>query len=262
MYDFKFGDRWISDSGIARAASAPDREIAQRDFELVEIPGRDGSDCIDNGRYKNVEFTREIGVVSKFGADAGAKVEILINRLAYLYGYQNFEESTREGFVTKAVLMNFPAVIHSLRTLRRAALDFSRLPYWYLKTALELSQIELSQSSGGTAYTGGVTVCNPLPAQAKPRFVFNCNYSGGTVRITLTVNGVNYLTGQVITCDSTHGIFEIDCEREQAFVRNADGEVLNFLNMNYPSLPPGESTISVTVGHIDSVFFAPRWRCL
>ena len=249
IYDFKFGEKWLSEDGLAVCASVPDREIAQRDFSLVEIPGHDGSDCVDNGCYKNVVFSREIGLVAKNGARASEKAEQLIRRFAYLYGYRDFEENSREGFVTKAVLTNFPSVIRSLRTLRRATLEFSRLPYWYLKTGLEF-----------TVFSGSVTLINPLPSNAKPRFVFKLNPSGGTVRATLTVNGVAVLSNKLINCDSTHDILEIDSEREQAFVRSAGGEILRFIDMSFPVLPTGESTIAASGANITEIGVAPRWR--
>ena len=82
-YNFKFGDVWLSEFG-GMCTEEPPIEIAQRDITLIDIPGKDGSDCIDNGRYNNVEFTRTIALVGKRISSAKEKTIQLINSFAYL----------------------------------------------------------------------------------------------------------------------------------------------------------------------------------
>lgn len=59
MHNFYFGGKWLSYFG-GRITQAPQHEIPVRDVSTVEIPCRDGDVLLDNGRWKNVEFEREI----------------------------------------------------------------------------------------------------------------------------------------------------------------------------------------------------------
>lgn len=251
MYDFKFGNTWLSSLGAH--CTKPDREIAQRSFSLVDIPGRDGSDYLDSGFYKNVVIKREVALVSKTNISADEKAEALINSLAYLQGYQTFEETTREGLTTFAVLTNFQSVANSLRTLKKATLEFSRLPFWYSKTGMEAYEVT----------SGGITLKNPFPVASKPRFICNLDPAASTARLTFSVGDTSYTTNG-IQYDAAHTILEIDSEYEQAFVRNSDGEVLRFIDMDFPHFEPGaESTVTLTLAtRVTSVTVEPRWRCL
>ncbi|MBO4506898.1 MAG: hypothetical protein J5728_10770, partial [Lachnospiraceae bacterium] len=135
-YDFKFGDYWASELG-AVSTKTPGIEIAQRDFDMVQIPGRDGDDYIDNGRYENVNITRSISFIGYQYLSVKDKTANFINTFAYLQGYQTFEDTDHDELVTEAVLTNFNEISRKLRTLNTATLKFSRKPFWFLKNSLE-----------------------------------------------------------------------------------------------------------------------------
>ena len=166
-YNFKFGDVWLSEFGGV-CTEEPPIEIAQRDITLIDIPGKDGSACIDNGRYNNVEFTRTIALVGKRISSAKEKTIQLINSFAYLQGYQPFEDTDHEGMVTEAVLLNLEEVIKNLRTMYTATLKFSRKPYWTLKSSLEEMPLDNTEVSGN-----GVEIYNPYPTTACPIIRFH-----------------------------------------------------------------------------------------
>ena len=44
-YNFKFGDVWLSEFGGV-CTEVPPIEIASKDVTLIDIPNKDGSDCI------------------------------------------------------------------------------------------------------------------------------------------------------------------------------------------------------------------------
>ena len=173
-YWFKFGGTYSYELGSI-VDRTPSVEIAQRDFVMINIPGKNGSDCIDHGKYNNVSFTRNIALVQKGSSTVSYKINALINAFAYLKGYQEFEDSDHSALMTYAVLTNLGEVNRDLRRLGRATLRFSRQPFWYAKTGL--TPIELDSESMMT----GRTLRNMFPADAQPiyKFVLNSGKSNG-----------------------------------------------------------------------------------
>lgn len=256
MQNLKFGTRWLSEFGGRLTERIP-REIAQRDYELVEIPGKDGADCIDKGRYKNVEMRRKIVLI---GNNLEEKTELLIRHFAYKQGYQLFEDTAHPNLVTEAVLTNFPTVINELRMLRTAELVFSRLPFWFLKSGLEELSLDLSELTAS-----GVTLHNPYPAEAKPMIRFY--YASGTSFLYLRpeINGIEYrsaVSAPILLSSDT--VLDYDINKQHAVFRNTGGEIISFLNIpiSKPFLS-GDNTFAASFSGLPSaVSIIPRWRCL
>ena len=251
-YNFKFGDYWISELG-AISTENPSIEIAQRDFDLIDIPGKDGADYIDNGRYNNVEIARSISLIGRRDFPVQDKVSNFINTYAYLQGYQPFEDTDHNDMVTEAVLTNFNEINRKLRTLNAAKLKFSRKPYWYLKSGLEYKPVDLSPSLPILSFD------NPFPLESKPMIIFTI--TAGTpasfqYRIITEDGQKNY------NCINVSGnvTLTIDCEKCTAIV--GSGVYAPF------DIPPGfglgRSSIQIISGkdRLSSVQVAPRWRCL
>lgn len=264
-YDLKFGNTWLSEFG-AVCTEEPPIEIAQRDFTLVDIPGKDGSDCIDNGRYLNVEMTRTIAMVGRKVSTAQEKAIQLVNNFAYLQGYQTFEDTHHNGLVTEAVLTNFEDVIRTLRTMRTATLKFSRKPYWYLKEAHEEQEVSLNST---------FTLVNPYPSTACPTFVFKVNTSehssDSTTHINITIssnfNGVYSTKTFAIrnaVCNYNYPFVVVDTENQRVFSRNANGEKYKFADCDIPEpIGPGETVITLPNSvEFNHAYIAPNWRCL
>lgn len=268
-YNFKFGDMWISEIGGV-CTEEPPIEIAQRDITLIDIPGMDGSDCIDNGRYNNVEFTRTIALVGKRISSAKEKTTQLINNFAYFQGYQSFEDTDHEGMVTEAVLLNLEEVIKNLRTMYTATLKFSRKPYWHLKSALEEMPLDNTEVS-----EVGVEINNPYPTSACPIIRFHLktdpNSTLATAKINMSISstydgiystktysniGANFLY--------THNILDFDIENKKVFVHAKNGELYKYIDTSIPKpIGPGATKIQAEINkEIDYVAIIPRWRCL
>lgn len=267
-YNFKFGDAWLSEFG-AVCTDVPSIEMAQRDISFIDIPGKDGSDCIDNKRYKNVDFTRNIALVGRQVSSSNEKAIQLINNYAYLQGYQPFEDTDHEGLVTEAALTNFGDITRSLRTMHTAQLKFSRKPYWYLKESLKETPL------GDEVFGNGVEFINPYPATACPIIRFylinDPNSVGATVRtvfsLSSTYDGVyekKTYDNNNIAYDATHCILDYDIENRRAFVHNEAGEILNYVDGDVPMpIGPGATLLKVTrKAEIGSVSIFHRWRCL
>lgn len=251
-YNFKFGDTWISELG-AISTETPDIEIAQRDFELIDIPGKNGADYIDNGRYSNVEFSRSISLIGRKDFPVQDKASTFISAYAYLQGYQTFEDTDHNDMVTEAVLMNFSEIHRKLRTLNTATLKFSRKPFWYLKSGLEYVDVDLTQTLAQTSFD------NPFQLESKPIIVFTTT-SGSPAyfqyRITTPGGQKNFSCANV----SGASTLTIDCEKCSAIVGSS-----TYASFDIPEgFAVGRSTFQLISGadRIASVKIAPRWRCL
>lgn len=266
-YWFKFGGTYSYDLGII-VDGTPNVEIAQRDFEMVNIPGKNGSDYIDNGRYNNVSFARNIALVQKGSSTVATKINALINAFAYLQGYQPFEDSDHSALMTHAVLTNLGEVSRDLRRLGRATLRFSRQPFWYAKTGLE--PIELDSESMMT----GRTLRNMFPANAQPliKFVLNSGKTNSNYFRLQVGDFVHlYSLGDLkyyIDGSQSRRYISMDCENKEVKAQSSEsGDNIAYANV---ALPPDlkfgiNTTIKITENYnncLASMSITPRWRCL
>lgn len=263
-YDFTFAGIELSSlHGVT--TERPPHEVAEYDFELVDIPGRSGSEYIDNKRYKNVTMTRKIGLIQRSATAQDTIVENLIEWLAYSQGYQEFEDSDHPNMVTYAVLTNFAEVQTLLRRYHKATLKFSRVPFWYQKEGLEPTEIDLSETAPSISLT------NPFKISSKPliRVEVKDGATSGNqiIRFSVTTGGVlryfNYTINRTIY-SGTNYVLDIDCEN--ATVRLYNSNTDNYISDDLPSeFSVGVSSISIPVSYVQYVKamkIFPRWRCL
>lgn len=253
-YDFTFAGVALSSlHGVT--TERPPREVAEYDFELFDIPGKSGSEYIDNKRYKNVPMTRKIGLIQRPVLSPDTIVEDLIEWLAYSQGYQEFEDSDHPGMVTYAVLTNFAEVQTILRRYHKATLKFSRVPFWYLKTALNPVSIDMSRDPAF------INLKNPYKMFAQP--MINIVVSEGAqanIIFELTHNDTTKRYSYPNVTGNAELVF--DCE-EQVLIVNY-GSAKSFHNNEIPQqLDPGWTKFEIIdKSRISSATITPRWRCL
>ena len=262
-YNFKFAGVALSDFyGVT--TTRPPREVAQYDFTLLDIPGRSGSEYIDNKRYKNVPLTREIGFAQHTYAYVDNLVEKVINWLAYLQGYQEFEDSDHPDMVTYAVLTNFSEVQTVLRRHHRATLKFSRVPFWYEKKGLV--------AKSASNLLSGVTLNNRYPIISKPiiEVVLQTSISNSN-SFTLRFNGTDYLYKMSAlpyhTGSQVRKYMFFDFENEEIRMSTAEsGGNVKYADADMPEgFVPGENSVCIYAGYSNTVanlYVTPRWRCL
>ena len=261
-YDFKFGELWLSEFGGVTTVK-PNRDIALYDFTLQDTAGKNGSNFIDNHRYKNVPFTREVGFNQRRSGRIQRLPDRLIEWLAYNQGYQDFEDTLHEGLVTKAVLTNFPEVISVLSgKFNTATLKFSRQPFWYRKDSMELSEISLAGN------TPEITYKNPYPIYSEPLILFYFDFTNtdpATIQYSITTGGVTKtFTYENVPVSNSTRLF-VDCEEKEVRSGNLNSSSLKYLDYDLPScFGTGETTFQLLAGksRLRQLFIAPRWRCL
>lgn len=251
MHNFKFGGRNLLDF-CGRITQAPSHTVAERNCELVEIPGRSGNIYIDNKSYKNVDFDLSICFMP-FLSDLTARqlAYAVINWLAPLTGYQIYEDTYNPGYYTKAVLKNIGEIKRELPTLLTATLSFSRLPYWY--------RIEGKNEIILPNDNSEITLHNPEPFDAPPIFIYR-NQNASNASITLLINNVKTILQPKLNYTEQR----LDGLNLQYKGIKADGSEI-FMGPELPqNLKPGENTISVKTISGSTEYFSiiPNWRRL
>lgn len=207
----------------------------ERDTDAVEIPGRNGSLTIDNGRYKNVNQSYEAFIHRDFAKNAeGVRAWLLsapgYHRLEDTYNPNHFRLARFAGSLDFAV--------RALCSGAETQLLFDCDPRRFLKTGETPISI-----------TGAATLNNPTLFPALPLLTI---YGAGAG----TVN----VSGQVISVNDIDEYTAIDCERQDAYKGNVNKNATVSLK-EFPVLASGKNTIAVS-GGVSRVEVIPRWWTL
>lgn len=261
MQDLYFGGHWLSEFG-ARLADAPQKEIAEYDFELIECAGRCGDVYLDNNRFKNVPLARKVKLANKRRIPTRQQIDKFVEWIAYLRGYQEFRDTQHPGSFTFAVLQNTSEIIRNLPRLYETTLNFNREPYWYTDEGQRV--IELAQNADGVFE---IEVDNPEPLDATPDYVIEVQPC--TVQLVIGVNGTNILLPE-ITFDSEWTTLKVDNKSGQILLYDSDGIRRKPINSRFPNALPANQHSSIQVfsdssafnQFISSVKMFPNWRHL
>lgn len=217
--------------------SPPDYEIAERDYEVISIPGKSGDYVIDRGGFKNVDRVYNIAI-----GEAGSDFADLAPRIAEWlysgYGYKRLEDSYHPDYFMMARVSTQPTVINILQQAGRAEITFNRKPQRYLKTGERTTKL----TSDGRIY-------NPTYFDSEP--IIKVFGSGdGTIN-------VNNKTIQV-TDIPTSGIV-IDSEMQETYSGTISyNQNVNYMQGEFPKLNPGRNNILFS-GGITRLEIIPRW---
>lgn len=207
--------------------SAPARE-----YEEIQIEGRNGTLLIDKNRYSNVTLPFENALI--MGKD---KIELARSWLTSKIGYKRLEVSyLPDEFYLAKFDGNFNPVVSPDMELAKVDIEFSRKPQRFLKSG------ETPTTLTATGRIENPTRCTALPL--------------------LEVYG----TGQVAVNDTYFKILKndssitIDSELEDCYSglhgKNSDVEIAEF-----PKLESGSNSITLGSG-ITKVIITPRWWIL
>lgn len=227
---FVYGGKCSKDYGLYISGGGT-FNAPERDVELVEVPGRNGSLVLDNGRFKNITVNYPAFIRHKFKDLSGAAREWLLQTS----GYVRLEDSYNPEYYR---LARFGGPLDfDTRVLNRSGectLAFDCKPQRYL---LE-GEITIDAS-------GSIQMFNPTPFPALP-LIRVYGMSG-----TLMVGDV------IVRILDIPEYIDIDCELMNAYkgMLNCNSKINA---QRFPVLPVGQTGIAYE-GNISHVQIKPRW---
>lgn len=237
MANFIFGSETLSPN-TKYGITIDQSEIFQtpeKDYEFVEIPGRNGDLLFDNNRFRNIT----IPVNCFIRTDFPNKFRSLMNYLLSVDGYQKLylpqdSDHYRMGVFRKATESSTGAFNKS----GKFTLEFECKPQRFLVSGDTMSAVT------------GSTITNPTLHPAKPIIRF---YGNGT----LTIN--NYQ----VTVSGRNASYFIDIDCELMTCSNAGVNLSSYVTLNngYPVLKPGNNGVSWTTDSTvaNPLRIQPRW---
>lgn len=209
-------------------------KTAAPDLERISIPGRSGDLVAFNKRYKNVEIKYHMGIIRDFDRNYSGFINFILSNP----GYHRLEDSYHPEVYRLAVMESaFEPEMSVLNHQGQFDVKFSCKPQTYLKSG---------EKSKEFTQTG--TIYNPTMFDARPLLRV---YGAGDLGIGL----------ETIRIKMVDNFIDIDCELEDAYKTFAGNNRNKFIELSgdsFPSLPPGETRITLGSG-ITKVIITPRW---
>lgn len=232
---FIFDGRCSADFGLmidgSGAYNAP-----ERDTESLEIPGRNGTLTIDNGRWKNTQVSYKVGV---YGSMAAERMDKVREWLLTADGYRRLEDSYHpESYRMARYSGSVEWDVNLLARCGEATLEFDCWPQRFLKSGEEPVTVQ-----------NGAKLYNPTACPALP--LLDIMLTGDA---KLQIGSV-----QMAICGYT-GRMLVDCDLRDAY---KDGANLNryITAPEFPQLDAGTTQVSWS-GGIGSLIIKPRWWTL
>lgn len=231
---FTFGGDSSKDYGVYISGDAT-YNGAERDYESVSIPGRNGDLTIDNGRYNNIELTYGAFIVRDFDRN----ITRLRNYILGQRGYKRLEDTYHPNEFRMARFKGgFEVEPQSTLKEGQFTLTFDCMPQRFLKSGEQ----KVTLTASGVLVNSHLTETRPLVRV----------YGTGTV----TIGGIP------ITVKSASGYTDIDCETESAYRGsvNCNSNIV-LTDGKFWKLQSGRNTVELDSG-ISRVEIQPRWWTL
>lgn len=228
---FTFGDIDSRDYGVYISGSGVFNS-PEREFNMVDVPGRNGSVILSASRFPNQELTYPAFIYANFKT----QVELFRSALQSITTYQKLSDTYNPDEFRMAVYAA-EFNIAPTRPLRAGEfeLTFSCKPQRYL--TIGETPVEVEDDD---------TLTNPTLFDSLPK-------------ITVTGYGTLYIGSQRITISDVFPSVVIDSELGDCYygINNANS-VVAFADNDFPVLKPGDNGISFDET-ITALEIVPRW---
>ena len=227
---------WISGEDTF---AAPDRDV-----EIVQVPGRNGTLTLDNGRYNNVTLTYPCFMTGDFLSGFSTFKGAIFSKVGFLQLADTYHPG---GFRLARITKGTKPKPGPYNKSAKFTLTFDCYPQFYL-----------TDGQSYTTVANNGTISNQTNYNALP--IIQIAFSSTTRNGTVTVNG------RTITITGAEGSpLYIDCETQNAYRTSSSTQISQngkiTLGSDFPFLKPGSNTVSYT-GNISSVKLMPRWWTL
>lgn len=227
---FTFAGRVVSDFGVYISGSgifnAPERE-----YEPIEIPGRNGALLGPERRLANIELTYPAFCYANFKQN-------IANLKSYLLSKTGYQRLTDTYYPEEFRLAYYAGGLEADMVPRLNAGSFDI-------TFICKPQRYLVSGENVITLTSSGTITNPTNFEAQPLIRV---YGSGSI----TVNGTK------ITISTTDSYTDIDCEMMEAYYGTSSrNDKISLNKNNFPVLSSGKNTITLT--GVTKAEIKPRW---
>ena len=177
----------------------------ERDVEMIDIPGRDGSYAYDKGRFQNITVTYPAGIFGDTESDFADGISDFRNAIAAKKGYKRLTDEYNPDEYRMAVYRSGLDVTPAQLKAGQFEIVFDCMPQRFL-----------TSGETATAVASGGTITNPTLFDAKPLLSFKATSTGSitiggkTIGIKndplgtiVLANSGTYTNSQTITIDNT-----------------------------------------------------------
>lgn len=217
--------------------TAPNYEIAERDYDVISVPGKNGDYVIDRGCFKNVDRVYNIAFAETTGDFAGSAT-LIAEWLYSGYGYKRLEDSYEPDYFVMARVSDKHTILNILQQAGRAEITFNRKPQRYLKIGEHTTKIN----------TNGGRIINPTSFDSDP-----------LIKVFGSGSGTLSIGNKTIQMSNISDGLTIDCEMQEVYLGSTSyNQNVNYMYNGFPKLKPGRNTINFS-GGVNRVEIIPRW---
>ena len=130
----------------------------ERDVEMIEIPGRNGTYALDKGRFSNIEVSYPAGIFGDTEADFRQGIRAFRNALASRKGYKRLEDEYNPDEYRMAVYKSGLEVTPKALKAGQFTITFDCQPQRFLKSG----ETAVTVASGGTLNNPTLFESHPL----------------------------------------------------------------------------------------------------
>lgn len=219
----------------------------ERDVEIVEIPGRNGTLTLDNGRFKNFNITYPCYMSGDFLSD----FDTFKNAILTKYGYLKLTDTYHpDGYRMARITKGIQPTPGPYNKSAKFELTFDCWPQFWLDSGRSYTTLSASGS-----------ITNPTKFPAYP--LIEMSWTSGSGSATITIGG------KTLTVTSpTYSPFYIDCETKRAYYLLGGNPNMPVYKDDAVSAANGEFPVINTPGSLYSysansntmvVKVMPRW---
>ncbi len=235
----------------------PGKEIAERDIELIDIIGGEGSEINDSEGYRNVDRVYEINSFPYWNENKSDN-QITKDLTSWLYSqygdYKILRDTYNPGYFCYAIPKIPNLIAFNAKHLYDTTLTFTRKPFWYS----DKGQEEIIKEFNDPVSSTTIELLNPESIESLPLIIVD--FSSNTGTFTLTEDGTKW---SPLVVDLNVSEIEIDSAEE-----NISGGEIDINDMSsceyFPKLIPGHNLLNFSTENvlITKIRIIPRWRRL
>lgn len=203
----------------------------ERDVEMIEIPGRNGTYALDKGRFNNIEVSYPAGIFGDTEADFRQGIRAFRNAIASRKGYKRLEDEYNPDEYRMAVYKSGLEVTPTALKAGEFTITFDCQPQRFLKSG----ETAVSVASGGQ-------VTNPTLFESRPLLHL---WGYGTVNML-----ADDQDSQIVINNDEYGAVLLTNK-----VTKASSQVSEYFDKSATALLNSNDAVQVSAGSVLSISF-------